>query len=270
MSEEMMRQPLWHGEPVPEGNRAQDLGATIFDTDPRFAFFARWYGGMVRGEPLPWELQEKVALIPEETWKAGVDAVAAAVEKSEREWTGDKPSEPAELSQVTEKEISVVTQRVTVNRDALAVTVASLLDQLDSFRDRVRGVNTLDPDVRDKLLAFIDGFRSQLGELLSDLPAPGEDVEEVRARRLVQWLREYRGVLKTKLVQYTSPENLGEATVPTAIILGATGVGAMMGAPLAGAAVGGLIGNQMKPSDAVKVLLKPDPVEDSNAGQEGD
>ncbi|WP_370316269.1 hypothetical protein [Sagittula sp.] len=261
---EMFRQPLWHDVDVPEGLRPADLGPKLFDTDPRFAFFARWYDGMVRGEPLPWDLQERVALIPGDTWEAGADAVAKAIAEIERDWAARDPA----LTPVTETEISVVAQRVSANRDALAVSVASLLEQLDAFRERLRGMNAMDPDVRQELLDFVDGFRGQLEKLLLDLPAPGEDIEEDRANRLVLWLRDYRGVLKTKLVQYASPENFGDATVPTAIILGATGVGAMMGAPLAGAAVGGLIVNQMKPGDAAKVLLKPDPAPDSNSGSQ--
>ncbi|MBP0484020.1 hypothetical protein [Sagittula salina] len=83
MGEGMLRQPLWHDAGVPVGLRPEDLGPTLFDTDPRFAFFARWYDGMARGEPLDWELQRRVALIPEETWRAGVDAVAAAIAEIE-------------------------------------------------------------------------------------------------------------------------------------------------------------------------------------------
>lgn len=91
---EMFRQPLWHDADVPEGLRPADLGPKLFDTDPRFAFFARWYDGMVRGEPLPWDLQERVALIPGDTWEAGADAVAkaiAAIERALRTEVGPRP-----------------------------------------------------------------------------------------------------------------------------------------------------------------------------------
>ncbi|EBA07110.1 hypothetical protein [Sagittula stellata] len=80
--DEMFREPLWHGVGVPEGLRSGDLGPTLLETDQRYEFFNDWYDSMLRGEPLPWALQEKVALIPGETWQAGADAVAKAIEEA--------------------------------------------------------------------------------------------------------------------------------------------------------------------------------------------
>ncbi|WP_094022989.1 hypothetical protein [Maliponia aquimaris] len=253
----MMSTRLWHDPGPPEKLTPEDIGPTPLDTDPRFDFFRRWYDGMVRGQPLDWELQRRVALIPPDTWETGVDAVAEAIAQIEAAWGAERAGGETSAP-VTEKELAVVTQRVSLNRDALAVSSASLLEQLDAFRERVRGMNALDQDLRDEILGFVDHFRGQLEALLHDLPPPGEAVGEERSNRLALWLRGYRTVLMTKLAHYSSPENVGEATVPTAIILGATGVGAMMGSPLAGAAVGGLIVNQMKPGQAAKELMKPD------------
>lgn len=263
--EAMLATGLWHDAGWPKGLTPKEIGPTLLDTDPRFDFFKRWYDGMVRGAPLEWKLQRRVALIPPETWQAGADAVAEAIAKIEAAWEAEQ-AEVASSAPVTEKELSVVIQRVTANRDALAVSSASLLEQLDAFRERVRGMNAIDPELRDEILAFIDGFRRQLDEMLHELPPPGEEVGEERGNRLVRWLRGYHAVIVTKLAHYSSPENVGEATVPTAIILGATGVGAMMGQPLAGAAVGGLIANQMKPGQAAKELVKPQNGDDGSAG----
>ena len=46
-----------------------------------WTFWAEWYDRAMAGDPLPWELQERVALIPDEVWEAGPEAVAAEIEK---------------------------------------------------------------------------------------------------------------------------------------------------------------------------------------------
>ncbi|WP_238365811.1 hypothetical protein [Mesobacterium pallidum] len=78
--------PVWHEAGTPEGLRLKHVGDTLLDTDPAFAFFARWYRGMVEGKPLPWDLQERVALIDPKIWEQGPEAVAAEIEKIVPEW----------------------------------------------------------------------------------------------------------------------------------------------------------------------------------------
>jgi hypothetical protein len=46
-------------------------------------FWARWYDRAMAGDPLPWDLQEQVALIPNEVWEAGPEAVAKEIAKIE-------------------------------------------------------------------------------------------------------------------------------------------------------------------------------------------
>lgn len=79
----MLNLPLWHDSGWPEGMSADQIGATTLGTDYRFDFFARWYEGMARGEPLDWRLQERVALIDDGIWLAGIDAVAEEIAKIE-------------------------------------------------------------------------------------------------------------------------------------------------------------------------------------------
>lgn len=53
-------------------------------TDPRVDFFRRWFERVEIGQPLEWELQRRVALIPEQIWQAGADAIADAISSIER------------------------------------------------------------------------------------------------------------------------------------------------------------------------------------------
>lgn len=78
----LFERPLWQIDPsLTLGGDA--LQTPLLFTDPDFDFFRRWYEGMLRGTPLDWRLQERVALIPDETWTAGIDAVAEEIAKLE-------------------------------------------------------------------------------------------------------------------------------------------------------------------------------------------
>ncbi|PQV59112.1 hypothetical protein LX70_00935 [Defluviimonas denitrificans] len=51
-----------------------------------WSFWLRWWDGVVSGRPLPWDLQEKVALIPDEVWDQGAEAVAAEIARIEEQF----------------------------------------------------------------------------------------------------------------------------------------------------------------------------------------
>lgn len=67
----------------------QDLQSAIVpvQTDPQnalqtgapWAFWADWYTHARAGDPLPWAVQEAIALLPHEIWHAGPEAVAVAI-----------------------------------------------------------------------------------------------------------------------------------------------------------------------------------------------
>ena len=228
-------------------------------------FWIEWYDALLDGRPmlgdaaLSWEMLEEIALIDTATWDAGPEVVNPVIREI---WEGyqEGVSTSGSVSgpePVSEDAKSAMKQRVAVNRDALAVATAGLLEDIGAFKDRVRGMNHLEPELREQVLAFVDEFTGKLSALLEGLPGPGESVNDDQAGRLVLWLRDFRGFLGHKLSHYGSAENMAEAAVPTGIILGATGIGSMLGMPLAGSVVGGLIANQMKPGQAARELMKP-------------
>jgi hypothetical protein len=53
-----------------------------------WTFWAEWYARAMAGDPLPWALQEKIALIPNDIWEAGPEAVAAEIERIREEFEG--------------------------------------------------------------------------------------------------------------------------------------------------------------------------------------
>ncbi len=113
--EKVFFEPLWHRSEIPEGLTTKSIGPTLLDTDPRFDFLKRWYDGMVRGAPMDWELQRRVALIPQEVWEAGAGAVAEAIAEIEAEWDAERQSieprrpefEPRHVTHLFENKIIV-------------------------------------------------------------------------------------------------------------------------------------------------------------------
>lgn len=53
----------------------------VFGVEPNWAFWREWYQGILDGKPLGWELQRRVALIPDPFWDAGPEAVAEEIER---------------------------------------------------------------------------------------------------------------------------------------------------------------------------------------------
>ena len=82
----LFARPLWP-EGVPKRlDEALRLLRAFWDQAPElWGFWRRWYDGMLAGEPLDWELQRRVALIPDEVWQAGPKSVAAAIAAIEAE-----------------------------------------------------------------------------------------------------------------------------------------------------------------------------------------
>ena len=44
------------------------------------------------GQPLEWELQRRVAMIPEQVWQTGADAIAKAISETEEAWRAERLS----------------------------------------------------------------------------------------------------------------------------------------------------------------------------------
>lgn len=85
---EALNRPIWTTRRVPEFLEQDYLAITEFwrkDAES-WDFWARWYESILKGEPMDWELQEKVALIDDEFWATGARAVAAEIEKIESEF----------------------------------------------------------------------------------------------------------------------------------------------------------------------------------------
>jgi len=65
---------------------------------PHWSFWRDWYQGFLDGKPLDWELQRRVALIPDADWDEGPAHIAAKIEEIKADFLAEK----APLAEVVE------------------------------------------------------------------------------------------------------------------------------------------------------------------------
>ncbi|MEP0154462.1 hypothetical protein [Pseudophaeobacter sp.] len=233
--------------------------AALHDPTGIWTFWRDWYRGMLTGAPMDWDLQQPMALIKDEIWKAGPEDVAKEIERIRKTFN---PKDHKEKNQpnkdpVTAGAAETMAKRLQMNRDAISLTSASLLEQIAEFREKVRGNNYLDADFRDQLLSFLDQLTADFHSLIGTLPASTKTPDTKAGENAVRWLRDFKAHFFKEAVAYTAPENVATATIPTGIILGCTAVGSLVGMPVAGTVVGGLLTGQLKPGKAADELLQP-------------
>jgi hypothetical protein len=96
-----------------------------------WAFWLHWWDGVVSGRQLPWDLQEQVALIPDEVWEQGPEAVAKAIRETEGDDASRENPEPTSLAHALER-----------NRRAIVLQLDALLEFVSNEIDRLRGPNS--------------------------------------------------------------------------------------------------------------------------------
>lgn len=228
------------------------------EKDGTWSFWLKWYQAFLDGKPLDWEFQRRLAKLPDEDWRKGPSHIAQKIEDIREEHEAEKAQGRAPATRsVSDDERALVKQKVSANREALALSIASMLEQLSAFREKVRGLNHLEPEFRTELLELIDQLSGKLDALLHDLPMPDETISDEKANRLVLWLREFKPLVRKNAAKYAEPGNVAKAAVPTGIILGCTAIGSLVGPAGAGvgALVGGLITRQVTPGQVANDLM---------------
>jgi hypothetical protein len=79
--------PLWPPPPPDWFTEAESTMRDYWQTNSpeHWSFWQRWWDAAVAGQPLDWNLQRDIALIPDEIWQAGPGPVAEAIAKIEAE-----------------------------------------------------------------------------------------------------------------------------------------------------------------------------------------
>lgn len=80
--------------------KAEAAGGSILHQGGPWTFWAKWYARAMEGDPLPWGLQEQIALIPDEVWEAEPEAVAERIQEIEDEYWAAKLPQAEQLVEV--------------------------------------------------------------------------------------------------------------------------------------------------------------------------
>lgn len=161
--------PLW-SIPHPDWHTDADReGRAIWAKEPEvWDFWVRWWDGVIAGKPLPWELQEKVALIPDEDLQKGPAHIAEVIRGIE---------ELFELRQMA-KEI-----KAEFPRAVLAQTTSATLEQR-SHNHPPEMVET-----PQELLSSLSQIWAEVDAADRELAKTAPDRAVLRAvgKRLLQW-----------------------------------------------------------------------------------
>jgi len=251
--------PLWLKTDPPE--HAVGIFLQSLDQPPLTGSFWRdWYQGFLDGKPLDWELQRRVALIPDEDWEKGPAHIAEKIKEIRAVFDEKTKSNAARediVKPVPPAAAQAMARRMAANREAITLSTAGLLEQIVDFREVVRGNNQLDPDFKERLLGFLDDITARLNDLMGLLPPEKTEIADPTGEKGVRWLVGFKHALLDNAREYIEPKNVAGAAIPTSIILTCTGIGSMLGMPVAGTVIGGLLTGQLKPGKAADDLLKP-------------
>ena len=75
-----------HGTSLPLPSLYSSESQVMPDELPAREFWSDWYKSIIEGKPLDWELQMRVALIPNSDWDNGYDHVAGKIEIIYKQW----------------------------------------------------------------------------------------------------------------------------------------------------------------------------------------
>ncbi|MCR9140429.1 MAG: hypothetical protein NXI27_31045 [Alphaproteobacteria bacterium] len=88
---ELLNQTLFDAEAVEDQLlKAVTRFKSALEREQALEFWTTWYEGVVHTDALDWELQRRVALIPDPIWEAGPVAVAEEIERIRAEWLAEK------------------------------------------------------------------------------------------------------------------------------------------------------------------------------------
>lgn len=197
-----------------------------------WGFWERWYDGMLNGQPLPWDFQEAVALIPDDVWEAGAEAVAKRIKEIEDEFYSLPDLDEAQLASTVER---IISQPV-LFRDAaeaaglkIEATIAAYkADFANGLPEGFEAFEKLPPvysnvaqiidqgigaDEIERLRAEIKHLHSVIGELKRDLRDAREQLRDKRLNAVeVAQMRTFGERLQTTLACITSVGALGMST----------------------------------------------------------
>ena len=131
---DLFETPFWPGTSHPEHKETIHEFLDFLNSSDLFAFWKRWYRGLLHGQPLSWDMQEEIALIDDEVWTAGAEAVAGEIAKIEAKYLAKATpyAERIEVNPETGKLHSIPTSLE--NQNLYETALDKVRDALDDLK----------------------------------------------------------------------------------------------------------------------------------------
>ncbi len=194
--DKLMATPLWGiaGEPewlstdAPHAHRLTASG-------DQWRFWRDWYQGFLDGKPLDWELQRRVALIPDEDWEKGPEHIAELIEEIRNEFGAPNLDPGHVLEQAKRLAATPKTTYLIASQTASAIEV-SIHDflntqEINQLPDCLTPLHNLPPLLRSMAQHAQDAERikvleAEIENLVSEVARLTKALEEAKSKPLRQ------------------------------------------------------------------------------------
>ena len=127
---DLSRETLWPQSDRHLDTKWAEVKQTLVENDVDWSFWIKWYDSALNGEPLNWEMLERMALIDQEDWDLGPEHVNGLIAGIEAEFEGE----------VTEAQATPA-QMLLRNRSTIDAQLDTLAKLVNDEMSRIRGKN---------------------------------------------------------------------------------------------------------------------------------
>lgn len=124
--------PSWA---ISENNSFVEEFYSHFLPAAHWSFWREWYQGFLDGKPLDWELQRRVALIPDEDWEQGPEHIARKIEEIKAEYLAEQLPLAEDLAFDQDSGTFHTTPREMAKPDLLGATLSQVEDALEDVME---------------------------------------------------------------------------------------------------------------------------------------
>lgn len=225
------------------------------------SFWHRWWSAIKNGEPLDWDLQRDIALIPDEVWQKGPQRVMAEIEKIEESHRAkSSPVQPPTPAQVENTRTAM--ER---NRQALPPTFEAIEGLLILEIERLQRSNDHDDAWHRQMQVYLSLYDA-VQSLRENLPLVGPVASEQAEQSigtLQLYMQKFRELPRSKVDEVVEGAwGVGKGVVTAGLIGFTTALAVSYGLPVvAGVAIGSMAFAPKNAAELIKaareVVLPP-------------
>ena len=108
---------------------------------------------------------------------------------------------------------------------------------------------------KEKIYEFLEDLQRDIEEVFRIAKKEDEDFEIDKIEGS-KWLPTFKKIFVDEATGAVAPENVAKVALPATIVIGCTAIGTIVGQPIAGALVGGMIATKGSPDKAMAEIVK--------------